>query len=215
MVDSKSHASLVDGAEQRGHWPLPLETETRLGAALSIAKLGTFEWNLATNSVLCDERSREIFGFSSSEGCTIREVSARIHRDDLPRVERESEWSRENLSRLETEYRVVLPDGSIRNVASITHAIAGHDGKAEHMFGVLSDITERKQAEALLSTTGRAVAARTGGRYRRRHYLRSRRKHRRGERRVSGNGRLYARGSGPGATPVGCSNPARVDAHNA
>src|SRR4051812_6639760 len=149
MADPKSHASMAEGAEQKGHWPLPRETEARLSAALSIAKLGTFEWDLLSDSVTCDERSREIFGFGPTEGCTIGEVSARIHPHDLPRVQRESQSSRENLTRLETEYRIVLPNGVIRYVASITQPIPGDDNKAEHMFGVVSDVTERKQAEVV------------------------------------------------------------------
>ena len=45
---------------------------------------GPFEWDLLSNSVICDERSREIFGFGPTEGCTISEVSARIHPHDFP-----------------------------------------------------------------------------------------------------------------------------------
>ncbi len=150
MADSESQSKTVRGAEGTGVGWTSRETEARLKDALSIAKLGTFEWELLTDAVSCDTRSREIFGFSPSEGCKIAEVSARIHPDDLQRVSAESNWSREHLSRLETEYRVVLPDGRLRHVASITHAIPGQDGKAQRMFGVISDITERKHAEAVL-----------------------------------------------------------------
>lgn len=150
MADSKPTSTRVDGERAAGDGWLSLETEARLSAALAIAKLGTFEWNLLTGSVTCDERSREIFGFDAGEGCTIKEVADRIHPDDLRRVQAESRLSREDLTRLETEYRVILPNGNMRHVASITHAIPGHDGKAERMFGVLSDVTQRKQAEAVL-----------------------------------------------------------------
>src|SRR3954452_8442716 len=141
---------MVNQMEQKSEESVSREAEARLKDALSVANLGTFEWNLLTGSVISDERSREIFGFGPGEGSTTAEVSARIHPDDLPRVQRESQSSREHLSRLETEYRVVLPDGSIRYVASISHAIGGRLGGAERMFGVLSDVTARKQAEAVL-----------------------------------------------------------------
>jgi len=150
MADSKPRSTRVDSERAAGDgWSL-LEAEARLSAALAIAKLGTFEWNLLTGSVTCDERSREIFGFEAGEGCTIKEVADRIHPDDLRRVQAESSSSRENMTRLETEYRVILPDGNIRHIASVTHPIPGHDGKTERLFGVLSDVTQRKQAEAVL-----------------------------------------------------------------
>jgi PAS domain S-box-containing protein len=150
MANSESTNTFVGERRTAGDGPTLRETEARLAAALAIAKLGIFEWNILTGSVTCDERSREIFGFAGAEGWAINEVIARIHPDDLPRVQAESYLSSEDLTRLETEYRVMLPDGKIRYVTSITHPIARLDGKAERMFGVLSDITERKQAETAL-----------------------------------------------------------------
>ncbi len=141
---------MVEQAGKAGDGPSSQETEARLAAALAIAQLGTFEWNLLTGAVKLDERSREIFGFGRDEGCRTEEVFARIHPEDLERVSTEAQWSREHLTRLETEYRVLLPDRTIRTVTSISHAIPGQDGKAERMFGVFSDITERKRTETVL-----------------------------------------------------------------
>ena len=136
MANSESTTTIVGERRNAGDGPTSRETEARLAAALAIAKLGTFEWNILTGSVTCDERSREIFGFAGAEGWAINEVIARIHPDDVPRVQAESHSSQEGLTRLETEYRVLLPDGKTRYVASITHPIASHDGKAERIFGV-------------------------------------------------------------------------------
>ncbi|WP_230533862.1 PAS domain S-box protein [Microvirga roseola] len=61
------------------------ESEARYSAALAIAQFGTFEWNLITNEVVLDDRSREIFGFAPGKGRTAQEVLDRVDPVDLPR----------------------------------------------------------------------------------------------------------------------------------
>ena len=126
------------------------EEQSRLSLALSVAQLGTFEWNVKTGRVTLDERSREIFGFAPGEGTTAGEIFDRIHPEDLDRVFAEAQASQEQLSRLDTEYRIVLPGRPVRTIVSISYLTVGAGGKAERMFGVFSDITERKRIEEAL-----------------------------------------------------------------
>lgn len=97
------------------------EHEARLGAALSIAQLGMFEWNLKTNAVTLDYRCREIIGFTQGQGTCAQEVFERIEPRDLPRVQAEARATQGDLSRLETLYRIRLPDGRERVDVSISH----------------------------------------------------------------------------------------------
>ena len=126
------------------------ERERRQSAALAVANLGTFEWDVRTNAVALDERSRAIFGFAPGEGTRAEQVFARIHPEDFPRVFAEAQASQRGLSRLETEYRIVLPNGTARTVVSINDALPGPDGTAERMLGVFKDITERVRADEAL-----------------------------------------------------------------
>ena len=124
------------------------ESEARFGAALAIAQLGTFDWNVRTGAVLLDDRSRGIFGFMPGEGTRAQEIFDRIDRLDFDRVFADARAARQSVSRLETEYRIKLPDGTDRTVVSISDAIPGADGEAERMFGVFADVTGRRRAEA-------------------------------------------------------------------
>jgi PAS domain S-box-containing protein len=126
------------------------EKQSRLNAALAIAQLGTFEWNVRTNALVLDDRSREIFGFAPGEGTRAQEIFDRIEPSDFERVYKEVRDSIKAVSRLETEYRINLPGGSARSIVSISNVTPGADGKAEKMFGVFNDVTERKQAEEKL-----------------------------------------------------------------
>jgi len=126
------------------------ESQARLAGALSVANLGTFEWDMLTADVALDDRSREIFGFTPGEGLSAGAVFARIAPADLDRVYAETEASRHVLSRLKTEYRINLPDGTVRTVVSIGNAVAGADGVVEGMVGVFDDVTELRDAEEAL-----------------------------------------------------------------
>jgi PAS domain S-box-containing protein len=123
-------------------------SEARLSAALALANLGTYEWDLGTDAAILDERSRDIFGFASGEDIRAQDIFDRIDPAHFERVLAEARASQRDLSRLEMEYKIILPDGSTRSIVSISEAVPGASGQAERMFGVFSDITERKRAEA-------------------------------------------------------------------
>lgn len=120
------------------------ESERRLSAAVSIARLGAFEWNLENETAMLDARAREIFGFDPDQELKIQDVTARIDPRDLPRVRAPGHVT---LSRREAEYRVNLPDGTTRNVVSLSDTLKGPDGQMQRVIGVFDDVTERRRAE--------------------------------------------------------------------
>jgi PAS domain S-box-containing protein len=123
-------------------------SEARLAAALALANLGTYEWNLVTDMVTLDERSCEIFGFAPGEDIRAQDIFDRVDPAEVERVLADARASQRDVSRLEMEYDIILPDGSTRSIVSISETVADASGRAERIFGVFSDITERKRAEA-------------------------------------------------------------------
>ena len=120
------------------------DRERRLSAAVSIARLGAFEWNLETGEAMLDERSREIFGFKPDQTVRIEDVAARIDPRDMPRIQSPAYLT---LPRREAEYRVNLPDGVRRTVVSLSDTFQGPDGKIVRVIGVFDDVTERRRSE--------------------------------------------------------------------
>jgi PAS domain S-box-containing protein len=80
----------------------------------------------------------------------------RIHPEDRPLFdETKKRFSREK-SAYELEYRIVLPDGSIRNCHHVVHPVFAASGELVEVFGTIMDVTERKQAaEALQRSKNR------------------------------------------------------------
>src|SRR5262249_1930638 len=54
-------------------------------------------------------------------------------------------------SGFESEFRIVLPDGTIKNIHSIGHPIVSESGDIVEFVGAVMDLTERKRAEAMLA----------------------------------------------------------------
>ncbi len=154
---------LRDRTEQRLAQEAKRLSEVRLASALEIAQLGTFDWNMVTGEIgLCD-RSREIFGFGETERLREGDLLRRINPAEASRVARQVEQALASQQRLETEYSIVLPDGTVRYVLSIGDPIVTESGNVEGMFGVFGDITDRKRSEAALlelnETLERRIAA--------------------------------------------------------
>ena len=143
-----------------------LASESRLANAVAIAALGTFDWNPRTNATVLSERSREIFGFGPDEGNHADEIFSRLHRDDYRELRSRLMESLRKRSRLQIEFRIMVPDGSLKYVKSVTDFVATAGvGEPDRLAGVLEDVTGHRLAEielrALNATLEQRVAERT------------------------------------------------------
>ncbi len=88
----------------------------------------------------------------------------RIHPEDRPKIEQGLAQT-QNFS---IDYRIVLPDGSIRHIHDVVYTAANEAGQIVERYGVVMDITDRKLAEEerqssfdqLRALTGRVQSAR-------------------------------------------------------
>jgi hypothetical protein len=119
-------------------------SRAQLDLAVSAARMGTFEWNVRTQAVRLDARSREIFGFDATQGTTADEVFSRIYPADVEHIRTLALESIARGVRVDVEYRLQLPDGTLRHVASSGVMVPGSDGHTEQVLGVFADITERR-----------------------------------------------------------------------
>jgi PAS domain S-box-containing protein len=119
-------------------------------SALTMAKLGAFEWEVESGIVRLDLRSREIFGFLADEDVTNEAVFGRIHEEDLPSVHSASMAAVTAGKPINVDYRIVLPDGAVRHVGSRCEPVLAPEGRTRLMLGVFVDITDQKNAEVAL-----------------------------------------------------------------
>jgi PAS domain S-box-containing protein len=99
-----------------------------------------------------------IFGISSDTYVTTGEDFIRyVHPDDRTRVSEATADARKNQKLYAAEFRVVLPDGTVRWLGARGKFYYARNGNPERMLGVSLDITERKRAEEALSCMNRRV----------------------------------------------------------
>ena len=125
------------------------ESEARMSLALDAGDFGLWIWDFARNELWASDKGRELFAFAPSERLEFGAILKRLHPDDREGLERvhASAFARSNEGRYQLEYRLVLPDGSIRWIASLGRVETDASGQAIVMRGASREVTARKQAE--------------------------------------------------------------------
>ena len=124
------------------------ESEERLRFALDAANMGTWDWDLATQSVRWSDNVERIHGLPAGTfDSTFQSYSAEIHPEDRDRVFASIQRALSEGVPHDVEYRIVGPDGTIRWVEGKGRVEYGPDGQARRMTGVCMNVTPRKHAE--------------------------------------------------------------------
>lgn len=140
--------TITDITERKQAEAVLRETADRLREAQSIAQLGSFHWNAATNHVAWSDELFRIYGHVPGRfEPSFESYVAAVHPDDRPRVLEALQVAMGTLGGFDHDYRAVLPDGSVRWVHARGRAVVGEDGKLAGLEGTCQDVTARRLAE--------------------------------------------------------------------
>jgi PAS domain S-box-containing protein len=131
----------------------------RLSLATAVAKVGVWEWDLDSDAITCDNTMYDIYGFSSlglmpngqwSPPMPPGRFAAAVHPDDAAVVE--ATWRKTIADKSEgaVDFRIILADGSVRNISSVERVVLDQGGNVSRLIGVSMDVTERKLSEEAL-----------------------------------------------------------------
>ena len=126
------------------------EYEERAALATEAAHLGLWERDLVSESFWISDKARELFQFGPSETVTYDKFRARAHPEDLVSSDLARDGAMAVKGGYELEYRILLPDGTIRWIAGRARCILDENGNIARLLGVAMDVTERKQTQELL-----------------------------------------------------------------
>lgn len=143
-----------------------VRSETALKQAQEISHIGSWEWHIATNRLVWSDEMHRIFGIDKEDfsGDPADIIQQAIHPDDREAVEEVNRSIIEGNRSVSVEYRIILPDGSVRTVwAESGQLIVDAEGRPAILTGIIQDITERTRAEAELLLKSAALEAAANG----------------------------------------------------
>ncbi|WP_420128665.1 PAS domain S-box protein [Longimicrobium sp.] len=127
------------------------ERERTLDEVEELAGLGTWEWHLPSDTITWSREQRRIHGLGEdAPSQTFAEFLDRVHPDDRPRVIDECERLLATKDPFSFPYRVIRPDGSVREMNALGKLLPDPAGTGERMVGISRDVTERNAADRAL-----------------------------------------------------------------
>ena len=125
--------------------------EQRLVEAQRISQVGSYDFEIATNTNTWSDQLYRIYGREPQSFMASYEVFlGLLHPDDVEHVTAVHQRSLETLEPYEMEERVIWPDGQVRTLASWGEIVVDDEGRPARMVGICWDITDRKKMEEQL-----------------------------------------------------------------
>ncbi|MDX2242573.1 MAG: response regulator [Leptolyngbyaceae cyanobacterium bins.302] len=124
------------------------KVQERLELAQKAGKIGTFEWNIQSNTVTWTAELEALYGREAgSFGNQYDRWLQTIHPDDRKKIEQELWQAIQFEQGLDTEFRISLPEQEIRWIAVKSSLFHDTEDRPQRMIGIHMDITEKKQFE--------------------------------------------------------------------
>ena len=123
------------------------ESEQQASLAADAASLGMWSRDVAQGTIWANDKWRGLFGFRPGEPLSMDQVLQRIHPDDRTSFQERLAQATADLGEYNFEYRLLLPDGRTRWIASQGRVEFDGRHRPIRTRGASVDITARKQIE--------------------------------------------------------------------
>jgi PAS domain S-box-containing protein len=126
-----------------------LHSEMYLTEAQRLSCTGSFGWSISSGILFWSDEIFRIFQYDRATKPTLALIVQRVHPDDRAAVQRTIDHASRDGRDFDHEYRLSMPDGSVKYVRSVAHAARDASGGIE-FIGALTDVTVAKDAERRL-----------------------------------------------------------------
>ncbi|MBB6628426.1 response regulator [Nocardioides sp. KIGAM211] len=134
------------------------DREHQLATAQRIAQIGSWEWDVPTDTVTWSDQLYRIYNLRPQEfAATYEGFLAFVHPDDRPRVRAHVESTFAGVDEFSFDARIIRTDGEQRWVRGLGLVERGPDGMPRKMGGTTQDITDLKTADELAAEATRRM----------------------------------------------------------
>src|SRR5215471_8140828 len=153
VLDSQGRVQFVvavarDVTERRRTDEALRARDMQLQEAQALANLGSWEWDLRSNTRTWSDQLSRIFGLRPDQlPSAFDGFYPLVHPEDRERTALLARESLRTGKGYENQFRIVRPDGAVRTLHNQARVDRDESGKAVRVIGVCQDITERKHAE--------------------------------------------------------------------
>lgn len=126
-------------------------SEAFLAQAQHLSQTGSFSWRVATDEITWSEQLYRIYELEIGVPVTLELIRTRVHPEDVSLIEKMKmvDQARDGRNDFEWQYRLLMPDHSIKFLHAVAHATRDQDGQLEYIAAV-QDVTERRLSEQAL-----------------------------------------------------------------
>src|SRR5262249_43027696 len=117
-----------------------------------LGQIGSFSWRVATDEITWSEQLYRIYELEIGAPVTLDLLRTRVHPQDVSLIEKMKMVDRASgggNGGFEWQYRLLMPDQSIKYLHAIAHSFRSKDGQLEY-FAAVQDVTARRLAEEAL-----------------------------------------------------------------
>jgi len=126
-----------------------LHSEMHLTEAQRLSRTGSFRWNVSTGEIFWSNETFRILQYDRTARPSLELFFQRTHPEDLAAVQKTIQQASRNGKDYDQEYRLLMPDGSVKYLHAVAHAAREEPGDVQ-FFGAMTDVTIVREAERKL-----------------------------------------------------------------
>src|SRR6202453_4518590 len=166
LIWVSNNVSLVPGSERMPQFLMALSediterkraevklrrSEESLLEAQRLSHIGSWKLDVASGAVIVSPEIYRIFGVDPDEDTSRPKFwFSRNHPEDQKRIREFFERSTIEKTDYDADYRIVLPDGTIKHLHAAGHPVLNESGDLMEFVGTTMDVTEQVQTRAAL-----------------------------------------------------------------